>query len=197
MRTFLAIPLSPSAELAHLIRLLQTLGPDIRPVRTDQLHLTIKFLGETSEDQLAKLNKLILSGLSQFSGGQMQLRGLGFFPDMVHPRVLWAGIQSIGRLGEMAEVLDELAAKIQFPRERFKFQPHVTLARLNGSLSKETIQILRPHQIADFGEYSFHAINLYQSKLSSVGAEYRLLTSFPLKCSESTDLQAFTSEQPE
>ena len=129
MRLFVAleIPSGVRENLATLLASLRAITKEPRWVRAENLHITLKFLGEVDEDKL----DAVRSALGKIRSEQpvtLEFRGLGFFPNEKHPRVFWAGIEASANLKTLAADIESALEKLR-PRENREFSPHLTLAR--------------------------------------------------------------------
>ena len=180
MRVFVAIPVPDDVRcaLGELIAKLQRTCPGARWVRTEGMHVTLKFIGEASEDNVARVNAALATAQSTVPI-ELRFRNTGFFPNHRHPRVFWAGIDATPNLAEIAEAIESKLEPLGIPREARAFRPHLTLARFD---SQEGIPRLSAAlaQLApfDFGAATARQFHLYQSVLKRSGAEYTVLADF-------------------
>lgn len=187
MRIFFAVFPSPSAieKLADVVGILKKRSPsdEIRWVLPEQLHYTLKFLGEQPEarvsDAIAAARRAALS-CSPFEIG---LGGLGAFPNAERPRVVWVGTSAGERaLIDLAERLDEELAKVGFAREVRPFVPHLTLARTKSrQAEKAAVQgLAKMGELPEIARVRVDHFVLMQSQLSPKGSSYTVVESFPL-----------------
>ena len=185
MRTFIAIPLPEACReiLEKMQRPMRSLGADVRWTSIASIHLTLKFLGEVDPPVVPELASALRSIPAAPLG--LSVRGLGAFPDLRNPRVVWCGVQGdIQRLGSLQSELEFACEKLGFEREKRAFYPHLTLGRVNG---KRNLQPLLDYiRIGTELESSFVAecVNVYKSVLMPRGAVYTILESIALRCSE-------------
>ena len=178
MRTFIAIPLPQACReiLEKMQRPMRSLGADVRWTSIASIHLTLKFLGEIDQAVLPEL----AAALRAIPGAPLELsvRGLGAFPDLRNPRVVWCGVQGdIQRLGTLQYEVESACEILGFEREKRAFHPHLTLGRVNG---KRNLQPLLDYiRIGTELESSFAAenVNIYKSVLTPRGAVYTILES--------------------
>ncbi len=183
MRAFIAIDL-PVAEQQAIGKAVQLLRQtDVRAswVRAENLHLTLRFLGDIDAAQVADIS----AGLGQLAEAErrftLQLDQFGFFPPRRQPRVVYLSVEPQQYLQPLAARIDELLLPFGFPRER-RFKAHITLARLkSGRNLPQLFQALETTAVR--GEFQVAAMSLYQSTLHSAGARYELLRCFPFGCS--------------
>ena len=189
IRIFIAIDIPDQArtELASAIHTLRGLGlNDVRWVRPEGIHLTLKFLGDIDPGLVQPILKALEESGQGSAALDLGLAGLGVFPNFRNPRVVWVGLQ-----GDL-EVLKGLQSSIEsnvellgFPRESRGFTPHLTVGRVRSRLSPSQIQ--RMEQALEKGvtlePYNWRAdeVHLIQSTLASGGAVYRKLGTVPLR----------------
>jgi len=188
VRLFVAleIPAAVRDNLAALIRELSKLsspatGKPPRWVRPENLHVTIKFIGETAPETL----DAIRSALVQVRANKpvdIECRGLGFFPDERHPQVLWAGLHASANLPQLAEQADRALETVGVASEKRTFTPHLTLARFNPPRLPETLgDAITQAAARDFGSFQVREFHLIESKTKPSGAQYTTRHSFALR----------------
>ncbi|MHB8500237.1 MAG: RNA 2',3'-cyclic phosphodiesterase [Candidatus Acidiferrales bacterium] len=186
MRLFVAleIPAAVRDNLAALLKDFRTLSSplsDKRPrwVRPENLHVTLKFIGEVADAKLEGIRGA-LSMVRSDAPVDLQFRGLGFFPDETHPRVLWAGLNASANLPVLAGDIDRALETQGFAREQRAFTPHLTLARLEPpGLHEKLRATIQKNGERQFGAFPACEFHLIESKLKPSGAEYTSLASFP------------------
>jgi 2'-5' RNA ligase len=188
MRSFLAveIPDGIRSRLGEIQDDLGTSGADVKWVRPAAIHLTLKFLGEILPEKVS----LILDTVEEVVRGHreftLQVRGMGCFPKLSHPRVVWVGLTGDeGRLTGIQHALEEGMQRLGFPREPRPFRPHLTLGRVRSA--KGRIQLgSRVQDLLDIelGSFTVRAIIQFRSELHPKGAIYTPLGEISLECSE-------------
>jgi RNA 2',3'-cyclic 3'-phosphodiesterase len=180
VRLFVALEI-PSEVRANLAALLQELGAISREpkwVRLENLHVTLKFLGEVP-DAKADTVRVALGEIRSEQLVKLQFRGLGFFPNAKHPCVFWAGMEASPNLKKLADDIEGAMEKCGIPRERREFSPHLTLARFERPAVPERLRsTIAENEQRDFGTLRTNEFHLIQSKLKPSGAEYTTLASF-------------------
>lgn len=194
MRLFIALDLDHA--IRERIRLfldgVRGFAPEARWVRPESLHVTLKFIGEKSEDAAGQIK----SALSAIKSEPLPIafQGYGFFPTPKSPRVFWIGIQAGPPLAHLARSVDDATAALGIPREEHPFSPHLTLARGTGSSGapqrqkgdrpNRNFQHLQEKLAAlpspEFGTMTAREFYLYQSELGRGGSRYSKIASFPL-----------------
>jgi len=185
MRTFIAIDLSPEikARLAALVERLAGLSRDIKWVRQDSMHLTLKFLGEVDDLRAARVEDLLQTIAPKYHPIPMTLKGTGTFPPgSKSPRVLWVGAEADPLLAAFQEEVEEGCEKLGFVREGRPFRPHLTLGRIKSqSALGPVLREFEQSRDESFGEMLVERLTFFQSRLRPGGAEYSILREFPLK----------------
>jgi 2'-5' RNA ligase len=186
MRVFVAleIPSAVRENLAALLESLRAVSPQTRWVRAENLHVTLRFIGEVAEAKLAAIRGALASVLSE-QPITLDFRGLGFFPSEKHPRVFWAGIEASPNLSVLAAEIDKAMEKLGVPVEKRPFSPHLTLARFEAPKLPEKLRAaIQKNAARDFGSLRTTQFHLIESKLKSSGAEYTTVESFPFAAAE-------------
>ena len=180
MRLFVALKIPPAVRenLATLLVSMRAVTKEPRWVRAENLHVTLKFLGEVAEGRVAE----VPSALGEIRSDKpvaLEFRGLGFFPNERHPRVFWAGMEGAPNLKSLAEDIEGVVEKLGIPPEKREFSPHLTLARFERPHLPEALRkLIAENQQRDFGSLRTNDFHLIQSKLKPTGAEYTTLATF-------------------
>jgi RNA 2',3'-cyclic 3'-phosphodiesterase len=186
MRLFVALEISSAVRenLADLLKALRGVSPQTRWVRPENLHVTLKFIGEVSETKRAAVHRALADVRSE-QHVTLDFRGLGFFPNQKHPRVFWAGIEASPNLKTLAADIDKATEKLGIAREQRPFSPHLTLARFEPPRLPEKLRFATQENAArDFGLFRTSQFQLIESKLKPSGAEYTTLESFSFAAAE-------------
>jgi len=176
MRTFVAIKIVPEKKLLDVFSTLKkTLaGEAISWVSENNLHLTLRFIGETSHNQVTEIIQQLESIGEHFHPFQFELKGLGFFKNRNHPRVLFITGENVGGLIQLAANIEERIVSLGFINEEKAFNPHLTLGRIKFIKEREVFyslvnKFIDTHiQVVTVSEVIF-----YQSILGSGGAIYK------------------------
>ncbi len=182
IRSFVAVDLE--APVRHAVVDLQSelarIKADIRWVRAEGLHVTLKFLGSVEASRLEHVREALAGVVREQPALRVRVRELGAFPGWRRPRVVWVGLHGEG-LAELAQRIDAALEPLGFERERRAFTPHLTLGRVNslrGWLRVE--EVCKAHLDDDFGETDISAVTIYRSTLQRGGAVYTPLWTIPL-----------------
>jgi 2'-5' RNA ligase len=180
LRAFIAVPIEASPSLRKLLRQLSEIGGPVKVVSPEQLHLTVKFLGDTPWTGVADVSRLLERVVGNFSAFEAGLRTVGAFPDLQRPRVVWTGLSPAEPLGAIAAMLNDQLGDVGFPRENRSFQPHVTLVRIKGRPPETLRSLLMASRDLDFGGIPIDRVVLYQSELGTGGPKYTGLSEYEL-----------------
>jgi len=180
LRLFVALrtPQSVRRALEELITRLRPAAPAARWVRAENIHVTLKFIGEVPPTRLQPICD-VLTEIRLSAPVEICFRGLGFFPNDYSPRVFWAGIHTSDNLAALAAAVEESLEPLGIARESRAFKPHLTLARFSeprpASKLAEAAASLRDVEFGDSVCTEFH---LFESRLKPGGPEYTCLATF-------------------
>jgi RNA 2',3'-cyclic 3'-phosphodiesterase len=175
----IAIPSEVRDALSQLLQDLRGIAPKAKWVRAENLHVTLKFLGNTDAQKLEEIESA-LETVRSSQAVTLDFRGLGFFPNEKRPRVFWGGMEASANLRPLAESVDRCLHQVEFPVEERPFVPHLTLARFDPpGLPPALAEAVKKHCSENFGKAIAREFHLIESKLKSTGAEYTTIQSFP------------------
>jgi 2'-5' RNA ligase len=186
VRVFVALEIPPVVRenLVTLVQAFRAISEEPRWVRLENLHVTLKFIGEAAPEKLGAIREALAAVRSDLPV-TLDFRGLGFFPNEKHPRVFWAGIEASPNLKTLASDIEISLEKQGFPRDKRPFEPHLTLARFESpGLPEKLRAAIRENAAREFGSFCTNQFHLIESKLKSSGAEYTTLQSFPFVVAE-------------
>jgi len=194
MRIFVALDIDDAIRerIQRFLEGVRGFAPDARWVRSESLHVTLKFIGEKPTEAVEEIKH----ALSAIRAGAMEIafRGYGFFPGTKAPRVFWIGIESGPQLAALATAVDTVTAALGILKEEHPFSPHLTLARGGGGSGAprwrkgdgphKNFQRLQEKLAAmptpEFGTMTAREFFLYESQLSRGGSRYTRIARFPL-----------------
>ena len=178
-RLFVAIDL-PAPQRQDLETISIGLPKDTRWTLPEQLHLTLRFIGEV-DDRLFLLIRKALADIS-FKPFILLINGLGCFPSRRQPKILWAGLEENPDLAQLQRRIEDRLVQLGLVPEERRFHPHLTLARLPPRFSPEILDAylaeMRPAKFAPFRVDRYH---LYSSALSSHGALHRIEETYSVR----------------
>jgi RNA 2',3'-cyclic 3'-phosphodiesterase len=192
MRTFIAIPLPEHIhhQLADIIDKLREPGNQaIRWVAPQNIHLTLKFLGEIPPQKTRDVSRVLEEIAAQTHPFTLEIQRTGCFPNMKSPRVLWVGVSQLEDLKVVHEKLERKLESLDFQMENRPFSPHLTLGRVNERALPtdliKTVEKIRALQNLSLGDVNVDQMTLFKSDLTPKGSIYSpLLTVHFLKLSD-------------
>ena len=163
-------------EIAATIVQLKRALPEVRWVAPEKIHLTIKFLGDIEPSRVNPIANALEHVLTPFPRFTINAKGLGVFPNLRRPRVLWVGLQD-GQLAQLAAKVESALEPLGFLPEARGFQPHLTIGRWlrYGGGSKDLPEKLEPWKSHDYGASKVETVTLFRSVLRPDGAIHQPL----------------------
>lgn len=180
IRTFIAADVTTTPALRRLHDRLQQLGDRFRPLSLDNLHITLKFLGETTESQAVAAETLMKQVVESRPSFHVRLTGLGAFPNERRPAVVWVGLDQAAPLCQIAADLERELSELGFPPERRPFTPHLTLLRVKARPPEALFSLLAEESQSDFGTVEISKVHFFQSELTRSGSKYTELATATL-----------------
>ena len=188
LRIFIAVEVQPATTREQIYKILLALREthaDVKWVEKENLHITLKFLGETPEEKLPEIKKMLENLLADKKKFNISLGRIGAFPDTAHPRVIWLGVSEGSRnVGEIAKGIDAQLHAMGFCEEKRAFSSHITLGRVRGSKHlknlTDKIEALNHSTDETAGRFVVNHISIMESKLSPRGPEYVAHERIPL-----------------
>ena len=183
IRTFIAVPI-PGAVKSRIADLLHALGSsraDVKWVRVEGMHLTLKFLGDVESERIPAVCGAVRRAAGAFPRTAVHLAGSGAFPDIRRPRVLWIGVrEGADRLRTLAESMDTALGDEGFERDTRPFSAHLTLGRVRSP--RGVAEVLSRMQAAEWdgGVFEADTVVVMQSDLQKTGAVYTALATISL-----------------
>ena len=179
IRTFIAFELPEKIRsfISNIQEDLKSKRLDVRWVRPKNIHLTLKFLGNINKDDAQKVGAAIFKSAADYAPIFLAAKGIGAFPGINRPRVLWIGISGqIDVLIQLQKSLDDKLGKIGFSKENRPFKGHLTLARVKGQINQaKLINAIKKYGELESEPFIADNIILFKSDLKSTGAVYTKL----------------------
>jgi 2'-5' RNA ligase len=184
MRTFVAIGLPERLreQLETLMGELRRCDADVRWVAPKSMHLTLKFLGEIQPRDFSDIDEVLRKISASASPTRARLRGIGSFPHLRRPRVIWIGIEpDDDHLTALHSSLEDALQELGFPRDKRGFRPHLTLGRVRSSRGKDALmRAIEASEGVDLGHLQIAELTLFESDLRQKGAVYTALGRYRL-----------------
>ncbi len=185
MRLFIAVELTEEIKdrIEEQINRLKRMGGNIRWVKRDALHITLKFLGEVSPARVKAIERAMDRAASKVNSFPLKLRGCGRFPlASSRPRVLWVGVEDPGEISRLQEILEDELLREGFQKETRAFHPHVTVGRVKGtSALRKVVGEIDELRDEVFGRVEVKRIVLFRSRLTPDGPIYTELYAAELR----------------
>jgi 2'-5' RNA ligase len=157
----------------------------LRWTKPEQVHLTLRFLGNTPRAALPALQQALSEACRQCEPFHLRAEGFGCFPDFRRPRVLWLGVTGdLGQLRNLKRRVVEATASWGEQQPEEDFQPHLTLARIKHASrhdARRISEVLDSRGASALGDWLVESIELMQSVLGPEGAEHRCLATLPFR----------------
>jgi 2'-5' RNA ligase len=185
MRTFLAVDLDKPLKkrIYQVIEELDSGERNVKWVRQEAMHITLKFLGEIDDIQKEEIDRTLAPRISRHTAFPLIIRGTGSFPpDSKKPRVFWIGIADGEPIIRLQQEIDDRLSNVGFAKEKRKFVPHLTLGRVKKTIYLQPIMDKLLHFRDElFGEMTVRKVLFFKSILKPSGAEYHILKEFELR----------------
>ncbi len=185
LRTFVAVEITQPIRrrAGELIAALAGASADVKWVEPHNLHLTLKFLGDVPQQEIARVCQATARGAAEVESFELDVRGAGAFPQAARPRTVWLGAgEGAEQMVVLHDRVETALAKLGYREEHRRFQPHLTIGRVRGAGSgiAELGRLLQ--QQADFaaGRMTVSKVTLFASTLTPDGPIYELLGTGPL-----------------
>jgi len=188
IRAFIAIDLPPDVQdcLEQVSEQLKTeLGEkSVRWVPVANIHLTLKFLGDVSVNNLDVLKEIIGAEAALQKPMEFSIGRIGAYPKSRRPRVIWVGVEAPPELITLQRGIEARTAKVGYPQDTRKFSPHLTLGRVSRNASPDEVreigEVISNSKVGFLGAARVQDIHLFKSDLKPSGAVYTKIFSAPL-----------------
>ncbi len=185
VRSFIAIPI-PSAVIQVLDDAVKSLdssiGENVRWVRTEGIHLTLKFMGDIEAGMVDRVLEAMPAVASQFSPFELAISGLGVFPNARRPRVLWSGVHGdMETLAALQLAIDDALGDLGLRKEQRAFSPHLTLGRVRRDVAEGQLrrigQVMEGRELSGAPLWTADSVNLMRTELDPAGSRHYLVGS--------------------
>jgi 2'-5' RNA ligase len=181
IRSFIAFDMENELvlnRLAQAQKLLVETGADLRLVEPQNIHITMRFLGSISPGMVEKVYEAMKK--VKFTPFTVEIRGLGVFPSMNYPRVVWAGLtEGVDQLKSIFSQLEPQMRALGFEADAYGFSPHLTIARVRSGANKQRLaELVTKKADYEFGTIKADCLRLKKSQLSPKGPTYSTLREY-------------------
>jgi 2'-5' RNA ligase len=188
LRAFIAVELP--LEIRQTVcettsKLRNEIGALVRWVPIENMHLTLKFLGDVSASNVDMLSQMLRAEMDLFNCFDLRLNGLGSFPNLKRPRVIYIGIQAPAGLEALQRGIESASRRLGYGSEERGFSPHLTIGRVKQNVTATEQQTIRRAlegtKIDALGTARVNSVELFKSDLRPTGSVYTRLYSARLK----------------
>lgn len=156
----------------------------VRWVPANNMHLTLKFLGEVSLGNIEALASMLQNEAARHKAFEMVISGVGAFPNVHRPRVIWAGAEAPAELSALQKAIEAETRKLGYPAEERSFSPHLTLGRVSQNARPDEVtqvaRALSEMRVGELGRVRADRVHLFRSDLHPSGSVYTSLYAFGL-----------------
>ncbi|MFP4142621.1 MAG: RNA 2',3'-cyclic phosphodiesterase [Thermoplasmata archaeon] len=192
-RGFISIDVDPTDKMLEFIDEVERTGAPLNMVDPSQLHMTVKFLGDTEEHMIDDIVEKTEFALQPYDPFKIDLKGTGAFPHLGFMKVVWIGSEVSSEepqtsndeeftfLADVAHRVEEELVPLGFERDDREFSPHFTVARVKGGKNKEKLKsVIENWEDEEFATWKVEKLTLKKSILKKSGPEYHTLEEIPL-----------------
>jgi 2'-5' RNA ligase len=184
VRLFIAInlPAEVRRSIVDATAAMRQAAPRVSWVTEERLHLTMEFLGDQPEEAVAPLGTALAREAARHPPVTLALRGLGAFPNLRAPRIVWLGVAADPKLELLQHDLARMCGELGYERDARAFRPHITLGRARSPLRAEAARALATAARAVTWSATVEArsVDIMESRLLPGGARYGVLAAIPL-----------------
>jgi len=175
-RGFIAIDIKSFPKLLEFENEIKKTGANVKLVEPKNIHLTLKFLGDTDEILINNIEKIMKDSIEEIKPFEICLRGAGVFPNEKYIKVVWIGIENGEKIAQIANNIDENISNLGFLRDRREFSAHLTIARVKNVNNKQAlIDSINKYRDVEFLKMNVDTIKLKKSTLTPKGPIYSTL----------------------
>ena len=180
IRAFIAIEINGQAKekILEIITYLNKSSADVKWVTENQIHITLKFLGNIGTDKIQEISNTLSIISENFKPFTITFSKIGAFPSLNHPRAIWLGIdKNVEILCDLNRRIENDLEKIGFTKESQEFKPHIALGRVRSAKNiSGLISLIEKQPLIQFTDIQINSLTLFQSSLTSKGAIYSRLS---------------------
>ncbi len=180
-RGFIAIEVPVTDQILRFQEDIKKTTAQVKLVEPENIHITLKFLGDTPINQIEAIESIIKNAISSTKKHTIKLKGTGVFPNENYIKVIWIGIKDTNLIAQITESINTQCSTIGFQKDKRGFSAHLTIGRLKSSTGKEQIvDLLNSYKDTLFSEIVVNEIHLKKSTLTPKGPIYETLSTIPL-----------------
>ena len=176
-RGFIAVEIPINNMIKTIHNEIAKLPTNIKLVELENIHITLKFLGETKEEHIELIRQIMENTMEKMKPYSIQLKGTGVFPNHNYIKIIWIGIEQAELLSIISSSLNSQLVKLGYKKEKRGFNPHLTIARVKSAKGKDQlIHLIEKYKDIIFDEVLIDCILLKKSTLTPQGPIYETIT---------------------
>jgi RNA 2',3'-cyclic 3'-phosphodiesterase len=180
-RGFIAIEIQSTTSIREFEQAITKTGADVKIVEPKNIHLTLKFLGDTDEKHIDAIEQSMKESVTKIKPFPITLKGTGVFPNQNYMKVIWIGISKGNHIETIAQAIDEKLVLLGFKKENRGYSPHLTIGRIKTAKNKDQLlQVIKKYTEAEFATQTIQSIKLKKSELTPTGPIYTTLREIQL-----------------
>jgi 2'-5' RNA ligase len=175
-RGFIAIGIDANSKIKELIQAIKKAQADVKLVEPENIHITLKFLGDVCEDQTNNIVSIITNACIDSKPFFLDLVGTDVFPNRDYIKIIWVGLKHIESIEPIAMHINEKLGRLGFDKDKRSFSPHVTIGRVRTAKNKQKLlSTIQQFQNVEFGKQKVDSIKLMKSVLTPKGPLYAVI----------------------
>jgi RNA 2',3'-cyclic 3'-phosphodiesterase len=174
-RTFIAVKIDRDEKLEKAVQSIreELKNEQVKWVDLNQIHVTLSFLGDTSEGSIRDVSEMLIAGLNDFGMVELSIRGIGVFKSLADPRVIWAGISDSEGLSRLSQRINTGLNDLGILTEERPFNPHITIGRIRSLKNQGSLRkLIENYEAVEFQKARISEVVYYESILQQTGALY-------------------------
>ena len=184
-RLFFALEI-PSETRKNAVSLVESFNipqSQVRWVRGENLHITLKFLGDVADDQVPAISDAARGVAQKFEPIDIEVAGMGLFPNHEKPQIVWLGAEGeTDTLASLEAALSKALEPLGFPADERRYTPHITIGRVKSDVVRgKLVRIVHERHHERMGAAGVFSIVLFESSLKPHGPVYSVVEVFPLR----------------
>ena len=175
-RGFIAIDVNATPNVLKFLKDITNSNADVKLVEPQNIHITLKFLGEVEEVNIDDIEQIIKDSVKEIEPFTIKLSGTGVFPNQNYIRVIWIGIKDAEIIETISRSIDERLSQLGFKREKRGFSAHLTIGRVKTAKNKQLLlKVIERYKDFEFSTQEVNSIKLKKSDLTPKGPIYTTL----------------------
>ena len=180
-RGFIAVEIPAAPSIIEFEQAISKTNADVKLVEPKNIHLTLKFLGDTQDNQIEAIEQIIRESVHDIAPFPLTLKGTGVFPNEKYLKVIWIGIMNGDYLATIAQSIDEKLAPLGFKKEQRGYSAHLTIGRVRTAKNKDQLlTVVNKFREQEFLQQEIRVVTLKKSDLTPTGPIYTTLREIPL-----------------